>query len=284
MTDIKWINRIFGAKSDNSGALVFEKCSVLNIPCDNIRPNRARARADFDEDKMLRLAASIRRYGIIQPLTVRKTDLDDLYEYELIAGERRLRAAKLLGLYCVPCIVIAVDDKQIAELAIAENIVRADLNMFEIAYALRELIDEHGLSLEDVAKELSVSQAFVSAKLRLLKLGYEEQRAIIELSLTEDHARALLRLTSSGERMKVIRKISEEFMTARETEEYIDRLIEKDKTETFDEVLACASKTTATAVRTIQKRIEALQNSGKDIDMDIRASGGYIELRVRVER
>lgn len=284
MTEIKWINKIFGKESTDTDSSAIEKCAVLNIPCDNIRPNRYRPRAEFREDEMLRLAASIRRYGVIQPLVIRKADIDDVYEYELIAGERRLRAAKLLELYCVPCIVISADDRQMSEIAITENISRSDLNMFEIAYALRELCDTHGISLEDAAKELSLSQSYVSAKLRLLKLGYEEQRAMIELSLTEDHARALLRLESSGERMSVIRKIADSSLTPKETEEYIDHLLGKDKTESFDEALEGASKSTAAAVRAIQKKLETLQGSGKDADMDIRNSGGYIELRVRIER
>lgn len=284
MTDIKWINRIFGKdKPDNEG-LSIEKCSVLNIPCDNIRPNRARTRAEFGEDGMLRLAASIRRYGIIQPLVVRKADIDDVYEYELIAGERRLRAARLLELYCVPCIVISADDEKIAELSAIENISREELNMFEIAYAFRDICENCGCTQEDVAKRLSLSRAFVSGKLRLLKLGYEEQRAIIELSLTEEHARSLLRLESSGERMSVIRKIADESLTPRETEEYIDRLLGTDKSEGFEEALVGTSKATASAARSIQKRLETLRNGGKDADIDARTSGGYLELRIRIER
>jgi len=284
MTGIKWISRIFGKdKPDDEGSAI-EKCSVLNIPCDNIRPNRARTRAEFGEDGMLRLAASIRQHGIIQPLVVRKTDIDDVYEYELVAGERRLRAARLLELYCVPCIVLRVDDERLAEISAVENISREGLNMFEIAYAFRDICQSCGCTQEDVAKRLSLSCSYVSGKLRLLKLGYEEQRAIIELALTEEHARSLLRLESSGERMSVIRKIADELLTPREADEYIDRLLGVDKSESFEEALDGTSKTTATAARGIQKRLETLRNGGKDADIEARTVGGYLELRIRIER
>ena len=138
MTEIKWMNRMFGKENKECEDDTIEKASVLMIPCDAIRPNCARARASFSEDSLLKLASSIKRYGIIQPLCVRKAELDDIYNYELIAGERRLRAAKLLGHYCVPCVVNDVDEEDLAFISIAENILREDLNMFELAYGLKK--------------------------------------------------------------------------------------------------------------------------------------------------
>lgn len=284
MTELKWMNRIFGKQKDFDEDSAIEKRSVLSIPCDVIRPNRSQPRADFEDDALLRLAASIKRYGIIQPLTVRKADIDDIYEYELIAGERRLRAARLLELYSVPCVVLEADEQSSAELAIVENLMREDLNVFELAYGLRNLCEDYGLTQEEVAKKMSMSQSAVANKLRLLKLGYEEQRAIIELSLSERHARALLRLESSGERMSLIRRISEYSMTVKETEEYIDELLNPEPSEPIDKALAGANRSAGAIVRGIQKRLDTFQKGGKNASMDIKTSDGVIELHIRIEK
>ena len=129
---------------------------VLQVKVDEIRANRAQPRADFDNNAMIRLADSIRRYGIIQPLTVRRSDVDDIYTYELIAGERRLRAARMLGYFTVPCIVVEADERMSAEMAIIENLLREDLNMFEQAYGFKKLVDNHGFTQDEVARKVSM--------------------------------------------------------------------------------------------------------------------------------
>jgi ParB family chromosome partitioning protein len=156
--------------------------------------------------------------------------------------------------------------------------------MFEIAHALRIYCEDNEISQDDAAKRLFLSKSYVSAKLRLLKLGYEEQRAITELSLTEEHARALLRLESSGERMSVIRKIADEDLTPRETDEYIDRLLGADKSEDIEEALLGVGKNVGVAVRGVLKRLDALKNSGKDVQIETHSSGKYIDLRIRIEK
>ena len=132
MTELKW----FRTKSKEEADSFTEHSQVFNIPCDLIGPNRSQPRADFNNDALIKLSDSIKRYGILQPLTVKKID-DGAYEYELIAGERRLRAARMLELYTVPCIVLHANDETSAELAIIENLMREGLNMFEMAYAGR---------------------------------------------------------------------------------------------------------------------------------------------------
>ena len=168
--------------------------TVLQVRIDDIRPNRAQPRIDFDTNSIIRLADSIRRYGILQPLSVRRLS-EEGYLYELIAGERRLRAARSLGYCTVPCVIVEADEKMSAELAIIENLLREDLNMFEQAYGFRQLIDNYSMTQEEIARKISLSQSAVANKLRLLRLSYDEQRRIIEAELTERHARALLRLS-----------------------------------------------------------------------------------------
>ena len=135
--------------------------NVLQVRIDEIRPNRAQPRVDFDINAMIRLADSIRRYGILQPLSVRRSS-EEGYQYELIAGERRLRAARSLGYFCVPCIVVEADEKMSAELAIIENLLREDLNMFEQAYGFRQLIDNYSMTQEEIARKVSLSQSAVA--------------------------------------------------------------------------------------------------------------------------
>ena len=158
---------------------------IHKIAVCRILPNPAQPRKYFDSGETLRLADSIRTHGILQPLCVRKpVSTGDLHDfdgvYELIAGERRLRAAKLLGLAEVPCIIVEADSLRSAELAIIENLQREDLNIFEEASAIAALIHMYGLTQEEVAAKLSASQSYVANKLRLLRFDEEEQRRILE--------------------------------------------------------------------------------------------------------
>ena len=164
--------------------------AVLRIPLERISPNREQPRRFFEEVALEKLAESIRRYGILQPISVRVRDGG----YEIIAGERRYRAATLAGVREVPCIVYSVDEERSAFLSVVENLLREDLNMFEMAAAMDKLCREHGLTQEEVAERLSVSQSYVANKLRLLRFDAATRESILSSHLTERHARALLRL------------------------------------------------------------------------------------------
>lgn len=215
MTELKHFKR-GKASEEEIGA------KVLQIKTDSIRPNRAQPRAEFDQNALIRLADSIRRYGILQPLTVRASDPEDIYEYELIAGERRLRAAKMLGYLTVPCVIMEVNEELSAELAMIENLLRENLNMFEQAYGFKRLIEGHHMTQEEVARRLSMSQSAVANKLRLLRLTYEEQRLILDAGLTERHARAVLRIEHPQRRLSVLQYAAEHKLTVQATEEYIE--------------------------------------------------------------
>ncbi len=163
---------------------------LLRVPTDKIRANPYQPRTSFDEGALASLATSIRRYGVLQPISVRR----DGKEYELIAGERRLRAAILAGKREIPAIVYAVEREASAELAVMENLLREDLNIFETAEAIKRLIEEFSLTQEEIASRLSVSQSYVANKLRLLRFDKQMRTCILAASLSERHARALLRL------------------------------------------------------------------------------------------
>lgn len=208
-----------------SEAEEFGRIHMLNT--EHIFPNPSQPRRQFEDDAIIRLADSIRRYGILQPLTVRRIDGGGTYNalFELVAGERRLRAAKLLGFREVPCIILKVDSKKSAELAIIENIQRENLNLFEYASAIASLIDMYGLTQEEVARQLSTSQSSVANKLRILRLTSPEREKILRYGLTERHARALLRISSAEERLRVIEYINTHNLNVATTESYIDRFL-----------------------------------------------------------
>ena len=175
--------------SDSDGSNIMR---VMEVPLSQLLPNPAQPRKKFDDEAIISLSESIKTYGVIQPLTVRKTYGSD--RYEIVAGERRYRASILAGLRCVPCIIIDADSETSAALSIIENIQREDLNIFEEAEAISKLISIYELTQEQIAARLSVSQSYVANKLRLLRLGPDERALILQNSITERHARTLLRL------------------------------------------------------------------------------------------
>ena len=198
---------------------------IFRISADRIIPNHAQPRKLFDEDAILRLADSIRRYGLLQPLSVRRLCFRDgeRGSYEIVAGERRFRAATLIGMEYIPCIIISADDRTAAELALIENIQREGLSMFEQAGAIAALIDIYSLTQEQIAAHLSASQSYVANKLRLLKLSEQERELITEGRLTERHARACLKIKDEDMRLSVIEHVIAHGLNVSATEEYIDR-------------------------------------------------------------
>lgn len=195
---------------------------LINVKLGQIRPSPFQPRRSFDEEELMGLADSIRKNGIIQPLAVRRRE-DGCYE--LIAGERRLRAARFAGLKEVPCIEYTADDRKAAVLCLIENLQRRDLTLFEEAEGIRALMDEWGLSQYETAVRLGKSQSAVANKLRLLRLNTDQRARIVAAGLSERHARALLRLVEDKERDDALNVIIARGLSVRETEEYINNVI-----------------------------------------------------------
>lgn len=265
------------------------KYEIRQINCESIRPNRAQPREDFDGASLEKLAESIKRYGVIQPLTVRKSDPGDYYEYELISGERRLRASRIAGVFRVPCIISSADLQISAEIAIIENLMRKDLNMFELAFGLRNLLEQHGLTQEELAKRMGMSQSAIANKIRLLRLSRDEQRLILECGLSERHARALLRLETSEDRIETVERIVERSLTAEETDEYVDFLLfdpedtsHVGKDRLFEEF--SADRSARSIISGLKRKIDALKKNGRSASMVINERSDAIELTVRIDR
>ena len=198
-----------------------KKNAFTEIPVSAIKPNAAQPRRRFDEEGVEALAESIRRYGVLQPLCVRRT----AEGFELIAGERRLRAATLAGLERVPCVLFSAGAEDSAVLAMVENLMRRDLDMFEEASAIATLIDRYRLTQEEVAARLSLSQSAVANKLRLLRLSEGVRHTLLENGLTERHARALLRLETEDGRAAALSVIVAKKMNVSQAEAYVEGLL-----------------------------------------------------------
>lgn len=194
---------------------------VVFLPAGSIRPNPAQPRKIFTPEALDELAQSIQHHGILQPLTVRRRG----NAYELIAGERRLRAAQQAGVTDVPCIIMNMDDKESGVAAMVENLHRQDLDFVEEAVGISHLIQNWNLSQEQAARLLGKSQSAIANKLRLLKHSDAVLTALREEGLTERHARALLRLRTEEEKLAAIGEISRQAMSVARTERYIETLL-----------------------------------------------------------
>ena len=197
---------------------LYETGRVIYLHPDVLHPNPNQPRKRFSPDGLEELAASIREHGVLQPLTVRKVD----GSFELVSGERRLRAARMAGLSEVPCIVIDVDGVCSSLLALVENLQRRDLDFLEEAMALDRLIHTYDLSQEEAARRIGKSQSAVANKLRLLKLSPRLLDRLRQNGLTERHARALLRLEDGGQQEQAARQAVERHLTVAQTEAYIE--------------------------------------------------------------
>lgn len=188
----------------------------------DIVPNPFQPRKVFSDDSLQELAASVREHGVIQPLLVRQTDAG----FELIAGERRLRAARLAGLSTVPAIIRQMADREMAELAMIENLQREDLHYLEEAEGFLQLLTNFGLTQEELARRVGKNQSTIANKLRLLRLAPDVRQALVAENLTERHARALLKLEDPVRQQAVLAAIRDNGLNVRETEDLIDATLE----------------------------------------------------------
>lgn len=252
---------------------------VLTISVDNIQPNPAQPRKSFDEIELKSLAESIRRSGVLQPLSVRK--LGD--RYELIAGERRLRASRLAGLEEVPCIVVDVTARESAILAVLENLQRQDLTFFEEARAYHSLIMDWDVTQEQAAEKLGKAQSTIANKLRLLRMTKEEEQLIVENSLTERHARALLRIENIEMRKKVLDNVIQRSFNVSQTEDLVDKVLQKDSKKK-KQVPTILIKDIRIFFNTMDKAVDLMKKSGVDAKGVKVEHNDYIEYIVTIPK
>jgi len=249
------------------------------IETGRIYPNPNQPRKTFTDDAIIKLADSIRQYGMIQPITVRKVG----DTYEIISGERRLRAAKELGMETVPCVIMDINEERSAEISIIENLIREDLNIFEQAQAIEALIDTYNLTQEEIARRLSNSQSFIANKLRLLRLSSTERELIIKHNLTERHARALLRVYDTTLREKLLNDIISQGLNVGKSEELIDSALSKDN-DNIKIRQRNGYKDIKTFYSVIDKAVDSVKNSGINIKSRRIENDDFVELTILISK
>ncbi|MDP4120454.1 MAG: ParB/RepB/Spo0J family partition protein [Bacillota bacterium] len=261
--------------------LTKEENKVLDIPILQIRPNKTQPRQYFNEEELKNLAQSIAANGILQPLTVRRISQN---EYELIAGERRLRAAVMAGFIKVPCILVKCNDKESAVFALLENLQRSDLGMFEEARGINRLINKCGLTQEQAASQLGKKQSTVANKLRLLKLTYEEQDWIIQSGLTERHARALLKIDNIDLRKEIMSKIIADSLNVSQTDQLVEQMLAPAAEKRDGRAKTIVVKDIRIFLNTINKAVDTMRLSGIDAYSKKEETEDYIEYTVKIPK
>ena len=252
---------------------------IILIPQEDIYPNPNQPRSRFDFDELEGLAQSIRQNGIIQPIAVR---VNASGNYELISGERRLRASRLVGISLIPCIIMEASDEKSALFALIENMQRSDLGFFEEASAIEKLIVDFNMSRDDVCRKLGKAAPTISNKLRLLKLPEDVRLKITQEGLTERHARALLRLPTRAQLDRALSIISDKRLNVAESEKLIDQMLSADKSSKKPTVKLF--KDVRIFVNTLNHAVDTMRRAGIEADSAKSETDEYIEYIVRIPK
>ena len=259
---------------------LFESGRVLFLPLDAIQPNPDQPRRSFDQPALEELAESIRALGVLQPLTVRRRE----GAWELVAGERRLRAARLAGLETIPCLSIQTDGQTSSLLALVENLQRRDLDFWEEALALRQLVDTYRISQEEVARRVGKSQSAVANKLRLLKLAPETLALLRDGGAGERHARALLRLEDPAQQLEAARQVVERGLTVAQTEGLVESLLTAQPAPVPRRKPTYLFKDVRLFLNTVTRSIDIMRSAGVDAQCRRQDTEDEILLTIHIPR
>ena len=261
-----------------------ENIKIVEIPIDKIVPNPYQPRVHFSKESLEELSESIKEHGVIQPLTVREKD----DTYELIAGERRLRASKLAGLKTVPAIINNMDDDASAVIALLENLQREDLDFIEEAAGYSNLLKEHGFTQKQLAGKLGKSQSTIANKIRLLKLPEKVREKAVENKLTERHTRALLKLKDEELMLDVIEKIAKNELTVKRTETLIKEIVNGIPKEEEKTIKKKGNINAMINMRiylnTIKQAYDMIRNTGIDEKYKETDKDDYVEVVVKIPK
>ncbi|NLC44910.1 MAG: nucleoid occlusion protein [Clostridiales bacterium] len=288
------MRKILSIHGSNPREEDYESKKIENIPIHRIKPNPYQPRKSFSVNGLEELAQSIRQYGVIQPITVRRSGQDN---YELIAGERRLRATKLAGFDYIPAIIMNTYEQDSAIMAMIENLQRENLHYLEEAKGYANLIQDHEFTQEELAVKLGKSQSTIANKLRILKLSNEIKDVLIREKLTERHARALLKLPDDESRMQAVKKVIDNKLNVRDTEEiveyYVQDAVEKEKTRSKNmenttnksqKRVFKRTKDIRIFINTIKNAVNLLKNYGMAVQYHQYDKGDNIEIIVTIPK
>ena len=248
---------------------------VTYVPMDKIAANPSQPRKYFKDEALEELSGSIKEYGVLQPILLR----DDGKAYTIIAGERRYKAAKLAGLEKIPAIIKTMDSREVALIALVENVQREDLNFLEEARAYKRLMDDFGLTQIEIAEKMNKKQSTISNKIRLLSLPDEIQSSILENNLTERHARALLKLGDEEDRKQVIKRIIQNNLNVKQTEKLIEEISQKKE-------VALRKKNKINYIsykiylNTLRKAFNQIKEMEKNAIFEQEDKGEYLEVKI----
>lgn len=257
--------------------------AVIYIPISSVRPNPYQPRRHFDQKSLEELAASIKSFGVLQPISVRR---QTSAIYELVAGERRLRASRLAGLDSIPAIVTELSETDSAMVALLENLQREDLSYMEEAQGYQHLISQHHLTQEEIALRVGKSQSTIANKLRLLKLCPLVKKILADNNLTERHARALLRLEDEQAQLNILKQVCEMNLNVTQTEQLIEARLNgqaataKQKKKGF----FVGHSNVRIIVNTIKQSIKMIKDAGMDAFMRESHGDDYIEYTIRIKK
>ncbi len=256
---------------------------VKYIPISIIKPNPYQPRKDFNQRALEELSESIKSYGVIQPISVRQIKEDS---YELIAGERRLRASELAELHEIPAIIVDYRDKESALIALMENLQREDLNFIEEAEGYYNLIEDHGFTQQEIAEKMGKNQSTIANKLRLLKLPDDIKKDLLKYNLTERHGRALLKLDDDDLKRKILERVVKNELNVNKTEELVngilDDLTKKEENEVKQNIKGLIS--IRIYLNTIKKAFSAIKDTGIKAEYKEVDKGDHVEVVVKIPK
>ena len=271
------ITKIFGISND------IDKNEIKNLDLESITPNPFQPRRVFDNTQLEELAQSIKDFGVLQPILVRKIGTG----YELVAGERRFRASQLAGLKTIPAIVKNLSDKEIAEMALIENLQREDLNYFEEAEGYARLMKEFGITQDEIAKRMGKSQSTIANKLRLLNLPENVRKEISINVITERHARALLKLEDEKLQLQVLNTIYTKNLNVRQTDELVEQLLITNETQAKEKnkrKMKKIFKDMRLYLNTIRSAVKTIREAGLEADINENDYDDYLEVVIRLPK
>ncbi|GAB4072009.1 nucleoid occlusion protein [Barrientosiimonas marina] len=282
------MNRIFGMGDKNEETTPMEENyqadEVIELSTDNIVPNRFQPRAVFNDERLQELAQTIHTHGMIQPIVVREIEEGS---YELIAGERRWRAAEKLGWETIPAIIRGMTDTEIASVALIENLQREELTVIEEASAYNSLLELHSLTQEALAQRLGKNQSTIANKIRLLKLPEQVQTAIMDKQITERHARALSKVDDPDRQIQVLEHVLEKELNVKQTEEYVqaqNQPVEKPKSAEKQPKRKGVSKDIRIAMNTIRQSLDMVSDTGIDVETDEEDMDDFYQITIKIPK
>lgn len=286
-TRIHTLRQFFQEENDmeqlETGAEQKQSEVILDLSIAEIQPNPFQPRAYFDPAPLEELSNSIRQYGVLQPVIVRLVD----GKYQLVSGERRFRASMLAGKETIPALLRQLDDREVAEMALIENLQREDLNYFEEAEGYARLIQEFQITQEEVARKMGKSQPTIANKLRLLHISERVRREISVDVITERHVRSLLKLKNEEQQLEVLNRIYKNNLNVRQTDELIENILiteEKNIREQKKKKMMKAIKDMKIFVNTIRGTVKTIQDAGLPAEVTESENDDYLEVVIRLPK